>query len=180
MIDKPEDVLDFWAEAGPEKWWKKDPVFDAEIATRFEESYELACHGGFDDWATEPHGALAIIIMLDQFSRNLYRDSHLAFAQDAKALSIAKSAIQANLDTQMREDIRPFCYLPLMHSEDLADQNLCVAIFEKNGPKDNLRAAIEHRDIIQRFGRFPHRNVVLGRETTEEEQAFLDGGGFAG
>ena len=178
MINDPQDILTFWKEAGPEKWFVKDPVFDAQIAEHFEDSFELACTGGYDDWTSTPEGALAVIIMLDQFSRNLYRDSPKAFAQDPKALEISKRALDAGLDAKMPEDLAYFSVMPLMHSENLDDQERCIAETKRMGRE--LKHAVEHRDIIKAFGRFPHRNGVLGRETTAEEKAFLDDGGFAG
>ena len=125
-------------------------------------------------------GALALLILLDQFPRNLFRDSAHAFATDGKALSIAKFAIGEGFDQAIEPELRPFIYMPLMHSEVLADQEASVVLFEGLGAKTNLDFALLHRDIIARFGRFPHRNAALGRATTPEEKAFLEEGGFAG
>ena len=177
---KPEDVLEFWTDAGPKKWWKKDPQFDAEIARLFGGTHAEASTGLLDDWAKEPNSCLALIIILDQFSRNLFRNDARSFAQDGQCVAVTKDAIANGFDKKMPEAIASFCYLPLMHSEDLADQNLCLDLMEKTGSEENVKSAVEHRDIIAKFGRFPHRNTVLGRETTAEEQAFLDAGGFAG
>ena len=181
MIDAVAlDVLNFWTEAGPKKWWKKDPEFDAEIDRRFGETHRMACKGELDHWASTPGGTLALILVLDQFSRNLHRNSPLAFAQDEKCSAVTKTAIDSGHDHELPADIRPFCYLPLVHSENLADQEKAIDMMQKFGVEGNISSAIEHRDIIAKFGRFPHRNGVLGRETTVEEQAFLDAGGFAG
>ena len=177
---EPQEVIDFWIAAGPKKWWRKDPEFDAEIKQRFGGIHEQACAGKLDHWANTPAGALALILVLDQFSRNLFRDSPLAFAQDDKCAALARVQIKSGADQKMPSDINEFCYLPLMHSERLADQDLCLESLQRLGKEQNIKAAVEHRDIIVEFGRFPHRNRVLGRVTTEQEQAFLDGGGFSG
>ena len=179
-IGDPKEILDFWTEAGPAKWWKKNPDFDAEIAKRFQKTHERACAGELDDWAETADGALALIIVLDQFSRNLHRNSPQAFAQDGKTASIARAQIASGGDKTMAREIHQFCYLPLMHSENLDDQDLCLQQMQKMGEKNSIRSAIEHRDIVARFSRFPHRNAVLGRSTTAEEQSFLDAGGFSG
>ena len=176
----PRDVLDFWIKAGPKKWWKKDADFDQQIASQFGETYRLACDGQLDHWSQSPEGALALILVLDQFSRNLHRNSPLAFAQDDRCVDLVKQQIASGNDRKMPSEINEFCYLPLMHSEALDDQDLCLAQMQRLDKEGNIKAAVEHRDIIERFGRFPHRNKVLGRETTTAEQRFLDEGGFAG
>lgn len=176
----PQDVLDFWIDAGPKKWWKKDDNFDAEISTRFGARHSQAAQGELDDWATDAGSALALIIILDQFSRNLFRDSPKAFAQDAKCRAIVNKVMESGIDRKMPADIAEFCYLPLMHSEDISDQERCLKEMERTGKEGNIKSAKEHLDIIARFGRFPHRNSVLGRQSTQEEIAFLEGGGFAG
>ncbi len=176
----PQDILNFWIDAGPEKWWRKDAKFDAEINSRFGALYEQACAGKLDNWASEPESALALIILLDQFSRNLHRNSPRAFAQDAKCAALVHQLIDAGMDRQMPEKIAEFCYMPLMHSEQLQDQETCLHEMKRTGKQGNIKAAKEHLEIIEKFGRFPHRNPVLGRDTTPEEKAFLDGGGFSG
>lgn len=178
MTDAAE-ILKFWSEAGPAKWYAKDAAFDAEIRTRFAATHEAAKAGERDGWAQTPEGALALVIALDQFPRNLFRDDARAFAADPKALAIANAAIAAGFDARIEPPMQQFFYLPLMHSEVLADQERCVDLFA-GGAEENRKYAIIHRDVIARFGRFPHRNAVLGRDTTPEEQAFLDQGGFAG
>ena len=176
----PHDILEFWMNAGPRKWWKKDPAFDDEIRSQFGSLYEQAYSGELDHWASKPDSALALILLLDQFSRNLNRNSPRAFAQDKKCVALVHDIMAAGLDRQMPKELAEFCYLPLMHSENLEDQKLCLREMERTGKQGNIKAAVEHLEIIERFGRFPHRNEVLGRETTAEEQAFLDGGGFSG
>ena len=177
---KPIDVVGFWRMAGPEKWFAKNRGFDQAIALRFEPSHFAAARGEHDGWMATPEGALGLLLLLDQFPRNLFRDSAHAFATDGKALSIARHAIGEGFDQQVEPELRPFVYMPLMHSENLGDQDASVVLFEALGAQTNLDFANIHRDIIARFGRFPHRNAVLGRKTTPEEQAFLDSGGFAG
>lgn len=174
-------VLDFWAGVGNDGWWKRDDALDREIRSRFGELLDAAIRGELDAWQGEAHSTLALIIILDQFSRNLFRDSTKAFEQDAKALALAKAGLAKGFDRQSREDLRIFFYLPFEHSESILEQETSVAL--QYSIDDNplaLKAALEHREIIQRFGRFPHRNRVLGRHTTPAEQAYLDGGGFKG
>ena len=175
----PQDVLAFWRAAGPDKWFKKDEAFDAEIRTRFLATYEAAAAGALA-WDETAEGALALLIVLDQFPRNMFRGSARAFAADPLARKIAAQAIERGLDQKVAVAERSFFYLPFEHSETLADQERCVALNRASGDADALKWAELHADIIRRFGRFPHRNAVLGRVTTPEEQAFLDGGGFAG
>ena len=173
------DVVAFWREAGPARWFRKDTAFDAEFRTRFLGAHEAALRGEFDEWAADAPGALALLILLDQFPRNSFRGTPRMFASDAKAREIASEAVRAGLDAHVDADLRNFFYLPFMHSELLADQDLGVELARKLGD-DSLRYASMHRDIIERFGRFPHRNALLGRATTPEEQRFLDDGGFPG
>ncbi len=176
----PADVVGFWRIAGPEKWFARGAAFDQAIALRFEAAHLAAARGKYDGWAATAEGALALLILLDQFPRNLFRDSGHAFATDGKALAIAKAAIGEGFDSQVEQTLIQFFYMPLMHSEVLDDQDMCLALCEALGSKQNIDYAHIHRDIIARFGRFPHRNPMLGRRTTPEEQAFLDEGGFAG
>lgn len=180
MVATAQDVLDFWIAAGPKKWFSKDDAFDADILEKFSETLDAAISGKCDDWITTPDGALALIITLDQFSRNLFRDDARAFAQDEKSLGILKAMLETGDDRKIREDLIMFAYMPLMHSEDLGDQERCISEMKRLNLEDNVKFAIIHRDIIVQFGRFPHRNSVLNRETTTAEQAFLDKGGFAG
>lgn len=184
MAARPHDVTGFWTMAGPEKWYAKSEKFDASIALKFEPVHHAAARGEYDDWSVTAEGALALLILLDQFPRNLYRGSAHAFATDPKARKIARSAIQVGHDRATEPLLRQFFYLPLEHSEDMADQDEAVRLFtvlkEETNNGESLRWAELHRDIIVRFGRFPHRNACLGRITAPNEQAFLDEGGFAG
>jgi len=175
----PQDVLAFWRAAGPDKWFTKDTAFDDEIRTRFLATYEAAAAGALA-WDDTADGALALLIVLDQFPRNMFRDSARAFAADPLAREVTTRAIGRGFDLAVAVAERSFFYLPLEHSETLADQERGVALNRASGDADALKWAELHADIIRRFGRFPHRNAVLGRTTTAEEQAFLDGGGFAG
>jgi uncharacterized protein (DUF924 family) len=176
----PRDVIGFWLDAGPEKWFSKDPQFDAELTRRFADAADRAAEGAFDGWCETTEGTLALILLLDQFRRNIHRETPQAFSADPKALEIAKSALARRLDQDLPRDQRKWLYLPFEHAEDLATQEQSVALFEANGIEDDLKWAVEHRDIIARFGRFPHRNAILGRTTTPEEEEFLASGGFAG
>jgi uncharacterized protein (DUF924 family) len=176
----PNDVIGFWRQAGPAKWFKKVTAFDEAIRLKFEPVHHAAARGEYDAWTASAEGALALLILLDQFPRNLYRNSGHAFATDPKARAIARTAIEAGFDRQVEEVLRNFFYLPFEHSEDLADQDYGLALVAEGGVEDDLKWAGVHREIIARFGRFPHRNAALGRATTPEEQAFLDEGGFSG
>ncbi|MBF0194247.1 MAG: DUF924 domain-containing protein [Magnetococcales bacterium] len=155
------------------EWFKKSDEFDAEIRNKFSTLHQQACSGKLDDWLTSPEGALALIIILDQFSRNMFRNSPKAFAADPQALTIAKNAINAGFHNQVHPVMQTFFFLPLEHSENLEDQQQCVALFEKSGNTNGLTWAIDHLKIIQRFGRFPHRNKILGRVSSKEEEEFL-------
>jgi uncharacterized protein (DUF924 family) len=174
------DVLTFWRAAGPEKWFKKDDGFDAAIRQRFLATYEAAAAGGLADWAENAEGALALLLVLDQFPRNMFRNDARAFAADALARAVAARAIERGFDREIAMPERAFFYLPFEHSEALADQERCVALSRATGDAETVKWAELHADIIRRFGRFPHRNKALGRTTTADEQAFLDGGGFGG
>jgi len=177
---KAGEVLKFWQEAGVSAWWRKDADFDAEINSRFGELHTKASNRDLDDWRKDADSCLALILILDQFSRNLFRDDAKTFAQDEYGLELAKYAVKNGYDDKVPEDIRGFFYLPYMHSEKLDDQEACVELIRASDIEGSLKSAIEHRDIIARFGRFPHRNRVLDRTTTREEREFLDGGGFSG
>jgi uncharacterized protein (DUF924 family) len=175
----PGAVLAFWRDAGPSRWFRKDDAFDRDFRDRFLAAHESAARGELDAWAAMPDGALALCILLDQFPRNAFRGTPRMFATDAKARAVTGVAIESGFDGAVNEELRQFFYLPLMHSEDLADQDRCVELTQGLST-DNVRYAELHRDIIRRFGRFPHRNDVLGRESTPEELQFLADGGFAG
>jgi len=173
------DVLAFWRAAGPDKWFTKDAAFDDEIRTRFLATYEAAATRALA-WDHTAEGALALLIVLDQFPRNMFRGSARSFAADPLAREVATRAIARGFDLEFSVPERGFFYLPYEHSETLAEQERGVALNRASGDADAVKWAELHADIIRRFGRFPHRNAVLGRATTPEEQAFLDGGGFAG
>ena len=175
-----QDILDFWREAGPDRWFEKNDAFDAAIRERFAGTLEAARAGELDGWAETPDGLLALIVVLDQFPRNLYRDDARAFASDGEAARLARRARREGLIDDMVPDLALFALMPLMHSERIADQEECVAAMLRPEWAENFRFAKLHRDIIARFGRFPHRNDVLGRHTTPAERAYLDGGGFGG
>jgi uncharacterized protein (DUF924 family) len=174
------DILAFWRQAGESKWFEKDDAFDRAIREKFFATYEAAANGQLSDWEKTPDGALALVIVLDQFPRNIFRNDARAFTTDPQALAIAERALTSGYDRKIEHELVPFLYMPLMHSENIADQRRCVDLFGRYGNQNNLKFAEIHRNIIERFGRFPHRNTVLGRITTPEEQTFLEHGGFAG
>jgi uncharacterized protein (DUF924 family) len=174
------EVVRFWTEAGPGHWFNKDDAFDAEIRRRFLATHEAAAAGKLADWESTAEGALALLILLDQFPRNMFRGSARAFATDPQARAITAGALLRGFDAQLPANLRGFFYLPFEHSEDMADQDRGIALYTAAGDTDGLKWAKTHHDIVSRFGRFPHRNAVLGRATTPEEAAFLDDGGFAG
>jgi uncharacterized protein (DUF924 family) len=180
------DVVAFWRGAGPKKWFAKDHAFDAAIALKFEQTHYRASMRRYDAWAERAEGSLALMILLDQFPRNMYRNTPHAFATDPLARMFARAAIAAghDADPAIDPDLRRFFYLPFEHSESLVDQEFSVQLFASlqadTGDEESMKYAQIHRDIIARFGRFPHRNSGLGRETTAAEQEFLDEGGFAG
>jgi uncharacterized protein (DUF924 family) len=174
------DVTAFWRAAGPSKWFRKDADFDREITAQFLATHEAAAAGCLSDWEATPEGALALLILLDQFPRNMFRDSARAFATDPLARAVAERAIARGFDARVADAERVFFYLPFEHSENLADQERSLALWRQTGSGQIDKYAQIHADIIRRFGRFPHRNALLGRATTPEEQAFLDGGGFGG
>ena len=173
-------VLDFWfGELTQEQWFKKDAAVDAAITSRFMATYQTVRAEPEPALAQTPRTTLAAVIVLDQFPRNMFRDSPRAFESDETALAVAEAALAAGHDATLSEDERHFVYMPFMHSEDLAHQDRCVALFEALGKEQGIKYAKLHRDVIARFGRFPHRNAVLGRQTSEAEQAHLDEhGGF--
>lgn len=176
---KAADVIAFWREAGSERWFKKDAKFDDDIRRRFLALHENAAAGKLTGWEASAEGALALLILLDQFPRNMFRGQARIFATDPLARAIASRAILNGYDGAF-PDLRNFFYLPFEHSEDLADQERSLTLYKAAGDADGLKWAELHADIIRRFGRFPHRNAVLGRVSTPEEQEFLDSGGFAG
>lgn len=177
---KPEAVVDFWREAGPEKWFAKDDAFDADFRRRFEDAHFQAARREHDGWAESAYGALALMILLDQFPRNVWRNTGHAYATDPLALHFARAAVDAGHDRAVDEPLRRFFYLPFQHSEVMADQDRALALFQTMDREPDDRWAEHHHAVVARFGRFPHRNRALGRETTPEEQGFLDEDGFTG
>ena len=166
----PDEVRDFWfSETVKPLWFKKSAELDREIKQRFLDTYQLAKTGALDDWRNDPHDTLALIIVLDQFSRNTSE----AFATDNQAVKLTKYAVDRNYQQNLSDEQQVFLYMPLMHSEDEAEQNKCVELFTQLGKEDNFKFAIKHQEIIDRFGRFPHRNEILGRESTSAEREFL-------
>jgi len=177
----PEDILRFWVdEVGPKGWYDTDPKLDKKIHDEFLETWEAAWEGRFSLWLTYPSGTLAYLILMDQFPRNMFRGDDKAFSSDRAALAAAKSAIKKNWDTRIDAPARQFFYLPLMHSENLCDQDRCVRLLCDRMPDSdsNLLHARAHREIIRKFGRFPYRNKALSRMTTALERMFVDNGGY--
>jgi len=174
----PSDVIAFWKAAGPEKWFAKDEAFDVAFRDRFLDAHMAGARRELDGWMETAEGALALIILLDQLPRNAFRNTAHQFATDPLALSLANDAVARGHLERTEPGLRKFLLLPFEHSERLEDQDRFMALIGDD-PEDRKWGEI-HRDIIVRFGRFPHRNAALGRETTAGEQAFLDEGGFGG
>lgn len=176
-----EEILGFWfEETEPSQWWKKDEDFDRSLIQRFSDIHAKAARCELFDWRVTPRGRLAEIIVLDQFSRNMFRGSPLAFVNDCLALALAQEAVSAKADETLSPVQRSFLYMPYMHSESLKIHEIAVDLFQRNGIKGNLDFEIKHKSIIERFGRYPHRNSILGRTSTEDEVEFLKqpGSGF--
>lgn len=180
MIATPQDIVEFWTAAGPKAWFAKDEAFDAALRARFEPTHHAAARGELDNWIATREGALALLLLLDQIPRNIFRGSAHAFATDPKARAVARAAVERGWHREGAAELRQFFLLPFEHSEALADQDAGLALARDLGDPDAIKWHGVHRDIVVRFGRFPHRNAALARETTAEEQAFLDGGGFSG
>jgi uncharacterized protein (DUF924 family) len=192
-MTNPERILSFWLGTLDEhgladrdlskRWWTKSDAFDSEVRTAFEGDYHAIAGGQRESWLDTARGSLAYVIVLDQFSRNMFRGTAQMYAEDDRALSAAKRAVERGLDTELATDERVFLYMPFMHSEEVEDQRRCVQLFEQladelSGPAQerarfNTKFAHQHRDIVEKWGRFPHRNAILGRETTAEEREFL-------
>ena len=172
-------MVAFWREAGPSLWFAKDPVFDQRFRERFAAEYEAARHGQLSVWERSAQGALALLILLDQYPRNSFRGTPRMYATDEQARRIANAAIALGQDQDIEPPLRVFMYLPFAHSEALADQERSVELSRSLGA-DALQHAEHHRDIVRRFGRFPHRNAILGRTPRPDEQQYLVEGGFKG
>lgn len=179
-VTRPEEVLEFWANAGPKKWFAKDTEFDVQIKQQFGTTHDHARNDKLFKWLDTPDNTLALVIVLDQFSRNLFRNDIKTYAQDEQCVAIVHHAMANGFDRKMRHDIGMFMYMPLMHSENISDQKLCLKEMEHLELKEQAQYAKHHLGIIEKFGRFPHRNEILGRTTTSAEQAFLEEGGFSG
>ncbi|MDP9136928.1 MAG: DUF924 domain-containing protein [Pseudomonadota bacterium] len=175
-----EDIVRFWQLAGPARWFTRDAAFDGELAVRYREVLAQARSGLRDGWAASPEGALGLVIVLDQFSRNIHRGSPLAFAADSRALALASSVVAKGWHQVMPAPLAIWFLMPFEHAEDLDAQHRAVGLFQSLGLEEMVFYAKLHLDIIRRFGRFPHRNPILGRKSTPAELAFLAGGGFAG
>jgi uncharacterized protein (DUF924 family) len=175
------DILDFWflplGDPGHGKpqpvWWDSTPELDSEIRSRFAALFDKAVAGELDAWRKSPDGALALILLCDQLSRNMHRRTARAFSGDVKARETARHALARNYPAAYSSDMRLFFFMPFQHSEDLGDQDFCCTLFAALGNEDNDKHANDHRDIVARFGRFPHRNELLGRESTTEELDYL-------
>lgn len=170
------DILNFWfKDLEPQQWFMKDEAFDQTIRDRFEATYWDIVNGQCEDWLQSAEGNLAYVVVLDQFSRNMFRDTPQAFAGDHLALAAAQNAVSQGFDQQVTPQQRTFFYMPYMHSEDPAVHITAVELFTAHGNKMNLEYEFKHKAIIDRFGRYPHRNQILGRESTSEEVEFLKG-----
>lgn len=170
----PEDILNFWfEELEPAQWWKKDQAFDAMVAHRFGTLHSQAARCELYSWRQTARGRLAEIIVLDQFSRNMFRDTPQAFSADPLALALAQEAVAAGADALLTPIQRSFLYMPYMHSESRLIHDQAVDLYTRNGLEENLKFEIRHREIIERFGRYPHRNAILGRPSSADELSFL-------
>jgi len=176
---RAQAVLDFWEQAGPALWFAKDDAFDKRFRERFLLDHEAAARGELANWQATPEGALALVILLDQFPRNAFRGTPRMYGTDASARRVASLSLAAGYDRTFPVPLRKFFVLPFAHSEELADQERAVALARRLGA-DDLAHAEHHRDIVRRFGRFPHRNAILGRPSTKEETDYLDHGGYTG
>jgi uncharacterized protein (DUF924 family) len=175
----PLEVIEFWRGAGPRMWFAKDPEFDRRFRARFQPLHEAAVRGELTSWRDSPHGVLALCVLLDQFPRNAFRNTARMYASDTLAREIADRAVRANFDRAIEPELRVFMYMPFAHSERLDDQERSVQLVESLG-EPHLSHAKHHRDIVKRFGRFPHRNPILGRPMRPDEQKYLDEGGYQG
>lgn len=178
MTDKATEVLSFWWSAESAAWFSADPAFDDRVRAALGDLHEEAAAGGCAGWAATPHGALAEILLLDQVPRNIFRGTPRAFATDGRALAAAHAALAANHPAAFPPVARAFFFLPFEHAEDMEAQSLAVDLFRGLGDRELYFYALLHMDAIRRFGRFPHRNAILGRASTAEEEAYLASGGF--
>lgn len=171
----PDDILGFWySERARPNWWKKSDAFDAQLRARFAATWEAACSGACDAWARTPEGALALVIVCDQLPRNMFRGEAEMYASDERALATAEGAIEAGFHELLPDDRLTFLFMPFMHAESREAQARSCELFLTPAVRGNHAYAVKHRDIVDRFGRFPHRNAILGRESTPEEVEFLE------
>jgi uncharacterized protein (DUF924 family) len=178
----PSEILEYWYSEDMRKYWFSSyPALDREIRARYEKIWKAAKKGELDKWQSSPDGCLALVIVLDQFPLNMYRGEAKSFSTESLAIEIARYAIKTGFDKEINQSMLSFLYMPFMHSENLDDQNLSVKLFTDTGLKSNIQFAEHHRDIIRRFGRFPHRNKALSRMSTADEIAYLNSeDGFKG
>lgn len=181
-METPQSVLEFWfSDSARKRWFKSSAGFDHELTERFLVTWRSAAAGELAGWEASPQGALALAIVLDQFPLNMFRGKPESFSTEAASREVARRAIEKGFDAQLPDDQKAFIYMPFMHSESQADQDRSVALFERAGLEGSLKWARHHREIVRRFGRFPHRNAILGRESSAEEAAYLDSeGAFLG
>jgi len=171
---KHQEIINFWfVECEPAQWWKKDTGFDNQLIANYTDLHSAANACELFNWRKTAEGRLAEIIVLDQFSRNMFRDMPKSFGSDTLALALSQEAVAVGADLQLSPTQRSFLYMPYMHSESLLIHEIAVDLFQKNGTPGNLDFEIKHKKIIERFGRYPHRNRILGRQSTEEEIKFL-------
>ena len=177
---QPDEILNFWLQAGPQIWFKKDDAFDQSVKEKFQTLPDQIVDGQYDHWQTHPNGMLASVLALDQFPRNIHRGTARAFAYDETARKFAKTAIDQQWDQQVSDEIKAFFYLPFMHSEDINDQHFCLNLYRKADDEQGVGYARRHLELIEKYGRFPHRNALLGRKSTLEEEDYLstEGAGF--
>ena len=170
-----QEIVDFWFSDEVRKlWFNSTPEFDRSLTERYAETLEQAARGELDHWMQTAQGCLALVIILDQFPLNMFRGSAQSFATEARSRDVARHAIEQGLDKELEADQRAFLYMPFMHSESLADQELALELFDQPGLEGNYRFARHHHGIIERFGRFPHRNEALGRSSSEAEIEYLN------
>ena len=181
-IYTPEEIINYWySERVQPLWFNSTPEFDAELKERFEPLVKSAAQGELSNWLESPEGCLALVIVLDQFPLNIYRGKPESFSTEKQAVNIARHAVERGYDKKLPSSQLAFLYMPFMHSESMADQDLSVQLFTSAGLKDNAKFAEHHRDIVRRFGRFPHRNKILGRQNSQDELEYLNSkGAFKG
>ena len=174
MNIKPEEIIDYWfSDRIKNQWFSSTPELDKEILERYEALWEKAARGELDEWSKSSTGSLALIIVLDQLPLNMFRNQAKSFSTEKKALEISHNAIKNKLDQKIDKDKLSFLYMPFMHSEDIDSQDMSVKLYKENSLVNSIKYAEHHRDIIRKYGRFPHRNKLLSRENTEEEEAYL-------